>query len=122
MKRIKLIITSFFGLVSFSTFSYLFIFQPNFIRDTGYLTRPLWDKKPEPWNIIQHYYTSGIPIENLCKLHNWTFRETPPKVFDAIIFSNELDLLEIRLNELWEVVDHFIILESNRTFTGKEKN
>ena len=31
------------------------------------------------------------------------------------------DLLEIRLRELDEVVDKFLILESDRTFTGKFK-
>ncbi|CAG8782727.1 7056_t:CDS:1, partial [Dentiscutata erythropus] len=89
--------------------------------DLGYLTRPLWDKKPKPWNVIKHYYASDIPSKELCKLHNWKPRDVYPKVFDAIIFSIELDLLEIRLKELWDVVDHFIILESNRTFTGKKK-
>jgi beta-1,4-mannosyl-glycoprotein beta-1,4-N-acetylglucosaminyltransferase len=121
MKKTKLIIASFFGLVGLSTLSYLFISRPTLIRDAGYLTRPIWDKKPEPWNITQHYYAEGIPAKDLCKLHNWTPRETSPKVFDAIIFSIELDLLEIRLRELWDVVDHFIILESDKTFTGSEK-
>jgi len=41
-----------------------------------------------------------------------------PKVYDAVIFSVELDMLEIRLRELWDVVDKFVILESNATFTG----
>ena len=31
------------------------------------------------------------------------------------------DLLEIRLRELDDVVDKFLILESDRTFTGKAK-
>jgi len=42
-------------------------------------------------------------------------------VIDAIIFSIELDLLEIRLKELWPFVDHFIVLEADRTFTGRQK-
>ncbi len=32
-----------------------------------------------------------------------------------------LDLLEIRLRELYDVVDKFLILESDHTFTGMEK-
>lgn len=44
-----------------------------------------------------------------------------PKIFDCFTFFNELDLLEIRLNELNEVVDYFVIAESEETFTGKSK-
>jgi len=35
--------------------------------------------------------------------------------------SNELDLLEVRMNELDNVVDYFLIVESNGTFTGLPK-
>ena len=34
-----------------------------------------------------------------------------PKVIDAFLFSGELDILEIRLNELDPIVDHFVIVE-----------
>ena len=34
------------------------------------------------------------------------------KIFDAFIFAGELDMLEIRLNELNDVVDHFVIVEA----------
>ncbi|WP_284165615.1 hypothetical protein [Frigidibacter sp. SD6-1] len=44
-----------------------------------------------------------------------------PKIFDCFTFYNELDLLELRLNELWPVVDHFVIAEAALTFTGKPK-
>jgi hypothetical protein len=47
--------------------------------------------------IIPHYHAEGIPISKLCEIHGWTPRKTPRRVFDAIIFSNELDLLEIRM-------------------------
>ncbi len=43
------------------------------------------------------------------------------KIYDSFLFFNELDLLEIRLNLLNDVVDHFIISESDVTFSGKEK-
>jgi hypothetical protein len=42
-------------------------------------------------------------------------------IIDAFPFFDELDLLEIRLNELHEVVDLFILTESTHTFTGIEK-
>ncbi|NMH29229.1 glycosyltransferase family 17 protein [Flavobacterium silvaticum] len=42
-------------------------------------------------------------------------------VYDCFIFFNELDLLEIRLNELDSVVDKFVIVEADRTFQNKPK-
>ena len=43
------------------------------------------------------------------------------KIYDVFPFYNELDILEIRLQELWNVVDCFVLVESNLTFTGKSK-
>ena len=47
--------------------------------------------------VIPHFYAEDIPLSKLCKLHGWTIRETPRRVFDAVIFSNEVDILEIRM-------------------------
>lgn len=44
-----------------------------------------------------------------------------PKIIDCFIFYNELDMLEFRLEELNEFVDRFVIVESTKTFIGKEK-
>lgn len=43
------------------------------------------------------------------------------KLIDTIIFYNEFELLNYRLNTIKNVVDYFIIVESTKTFTGKEK-
>ena len=43
------------------------------------------------------------------------------KVFDSIIFFNELELLEMRLNILKDVVDYFVLTESPFTVSGNEK-
>ena len=43
------------------------------------------------------------------------------KVFDSIIFFNELELLEMRLNILNDVVDCFVLTESPFTVSGNEK-
>ena len=61
--------------------------------------------------------------EQICKLHGWTKRAEgrDVKVLDAVLMSSELDLLEIRMNELDSVVDRFFIIESNTTFTGLPK-
>lgn len=42
-------------------------------------------------------------------------------VYDCFSVFNELDLLEIRLNVLWEVVDKFVFTEATMTHTGKPK-
>lgn len=42
-------------------------------------------------------------------------------IYDCFAFFNELDLLKIRLHELNEVVDKFVLVEANRTFQKKEK-
>jgi beta-1,4-mannosyl-glycoprotein beta-1,4-N-acetylglucosaminyltransferase len=42
-------------------------------------------------------------------------------VYDCFNFFNELDLLEIRLNELDDLVDKFVLVESTVTFTNKPK-
>jgi len=43
------------------------------------------------------------------------------KIYDCFTFYNELDLLELRLAELYNIVDHFVIVESNQTFTNRPK-
>jgi hypothetical protein len=43
------------------------------------------------------------------------------KVYDCFPFFNELDVLEIRLQELWDVVDVFVLAESNMSHSGKPK-
>lgn len=42
-------------------------------------------------------------------------------IFDCFTFYNELDLLDIRLAELYDHVDRFVIVESNQTFTNRPK-
>ncbi|KAF9377098.1 hypothetical protein CPB97_010432, partial [Podila verticillata] len=94
--------------------------------DLGYLLRPLWDKESGDFRkIIPHYYAEGMSMKDRCEAHGWRFNTDPnrvkPRLYDALTFSVELDLLEIRIRELWDVVDHFIIMESNMTFTGLHK-
>lgn len=43
------------------------------------------------------------------------------KIYDCFTFFNELDLLEIRLNELNDVVDYFVLVEGENTFQGNSK-
>ncbi len=42
-------------------------------------------------------------------------------IYDCFIFNNEVDLLELRLSILDGVVDKFVIIEGNKTFSGNYK-
>lgn len=53
-----------------------------------------------------------------------TITHTQPKetrVFDCFTFFNELDILEMRLNELDRCVDKFVLVEATKTHSGKDK-
>ena len=43
------------------------------------------------------------------------------RIFDCFIFYNEIELLKYRFELLKDVVDTFIIVEANITFSGKPK-
>ena len=43
------------------------------------------------------------------------------KIIDAFLFFNELEMLEFHLHEMNDIVDYFIIGESEETFSGKAK-
>ena len=87
----------------------------------SYFFRPLWDKPPAPFIRLPHYYAENVSLDHLCRLHDWSLRAAPRRIFDAIIFSNELDLLDIRWHELDPYVTKFLIIEANTTFTGFPK-
>ncbi|KAK1581990.1 hypothetical protein Q3G72_010795 [Acer saccharum] len=93
----------------------------NHSNKISYFFRPLWDNPPPPFKRLPHFYAENVSMEHLCKLHGWSIRSQPRRVFDGIIFSNELDILEIRCRELNPYVTKFVILESNTTFTGIPK-
>jgi hypothetical protein len=71
-------------------------------RDTvSYITRPLWDSEEMPSTILKHVSAEGLEIsQTVCELHGWTLRKQKPQVFDGVLFSTELDLLELRWNEV----------------------
>lgn len=86
-----------------------------------YFLRPIWQSPPKPFHMIPYYYHENASMENLCKLHGWRVRESPRKVFDAVVFNNEVDILTIRWKELYPYISEFVLLESNSTFTGLVK-
>nr|XP_050022524.1 beta-1,4-mannosyl-glycoprotein 4-beta-N-acetylglucosaminyltransferase-like [Dermacentor andersoni] len=50
-----------------------------------------------------------------------TRRSKPRAIINGFVFNHELSLLEIRINELGDAVDHYIVCESNYTFFGTPK-
>lgn len=52
---------------------------------------------------------------------NTTRRSSPITIYDVSFLLDEIELLEIRLYELRNVVDKFIIVEQNETHTGLPK-
>ena len=42
-------------------------------------------------------------------------------LIDAFTYFNEKELVELRIKYLNPIVDYFVVVESNITFTGKEK-
>ncbi len=44
-----------------------------------------------------------------------------PKIYDCFLFFNELALLDIRLHELYDHVDKFVLVEATETFRGNPK-
>ncbi|KAF2488182.1 glycosyltransferase family 17-domain-containing protein [Neohortaea acidophila] len=53
--------------------------------------------------------------------HGFSPFAPPRKVFDLVLFSTELDWLEIRLHTHAPYVDYFVIVESPTTFTNRPK-
>ncbi len=52
----------------------------------------------------------------ICNLYGHT-----PKIYDCFLFHNELEILEIKLNELYDHVDYFVLVEASETFRGNPK-
>ncbi|RAL42927.1 unnamed protein product [Cuscuta campestris] len=114
--------------LDFKIYIFLFFLVPTCVygiyvhgQKITYFLRPLWENPPKPFNEIPHYYHENVSMENLCKLHGWRIREYPRRVYDAVLFSNEVDILNIRWQELHPYVTEFVLLESNSTFTGLPK-
>jgi beta-1,4-mannosyl-glycoprotein beta-1,4-N-acetylglucosaminyltransferase len=59
------------------------------------------------------FFSCTVKVNASCAKH--------AKIYDCFIFFNELDLLELKLNELTNHVDKFVLVESTVTFQGSFK-
>jgi hypothetical protein len=54
-------------------------------------------------------------------LRDWPARPRRAPVYDIVPMSIELDMLELRLGQLYDLVDRFIVVESPRCYGGPRK-
>ncbi|KAI4598392.1 hypothetical protein KJ359_002802 [Pestalotiopsis sp. 9143b] len=60
--------------------------------------------------------------KDLCRQHGWKpFQGSTRRIYDLLMVNTELDWLEIRLNTTYDYVDYFVIVESPKTFTNRDK-
>ena len=48
-------------------------------------------------------------------------RAAKRKIYDLLLINTELEMLDVRLGQMSSGVDYFVVLESDKTFTDKEK-
>jgi SAM-dependent methyltransferase len=70
-------------------------------------------------DILQMFERNGYRIEFAPE--PVASKAAPRKVYDCITYNGEADILAARLHELSEVVDCFVIVEADRTFSGEPK-
>lgn len=144
--RRRLPLSRFSGLVLSFLFLiiFLFVLLPFITNPLGpyaqleYLAgilRPVWDRKPPiperyvvDWSVASDDSNVELTDEEWtarCALNGWVSRksvgEKTPRLWDIIHFSNDPELLEVRLHEIGNVVDVIVIAESGVTFTGRPK-
>ncbi|KVH92872.1 uncharacterized protein LOC112515349 [Cynara cardunculus var. scolymus] len=124
MSRIRCMMQS----LDLRTFIILFVIIPSgFVgiyfhgQKLTYFLRPLWQSPPKPFIPIPHYYHENVSMASLCEIHGWKLREYPRRVYDAVLFNNEIDMLTIRWKELYPYITQFVLLESYSTFTSIPK-
>lgn len=72
----------------------------------------------------EHGFLPLQEAEAFCRRRRWkpfSTRDRRRKLYDMFLINTELDWAEIRLNELHEQVDYFVVLESAQTFQETPK-
>jgi beta-1,4-mannosyl-glycoprotein beta-1,4-N-acetylglucosaminyltransferase len=86
------------------------------------LSRPLWDShESSRLDILVNLGWSGDPQQS-CALHRMSARavgQAPRRVIDVLPVSEQLELLELRVAELWPVVDRFVLLFAPCRYSGE---
>ncbi|KAK3389087.1 hypothetical protein B0T20DRAFT_464747 [Sordaria brevicollis] len=103
--------------VLLSIWAFIFIFSPFSFRldknNINYDDEAIWD--------------SSLSRHDICRLYGWKPyqprqpSDPPRKTYDLVLVTTELDLLEVRLNSTWDAIDYYVLVESSKTFTGRNK-
>ncbi|KAF2310625.1 hypothetical protein GH714_015678 [Hevea brasiliensis] len=91
------------------TFSNLCYWNLHICPENLLFFAPTLGQSPPPFKRLPHYYAENVSMEHLCNLHCWSLRTEPRRVFDGIICSNELDILEIR----WRISNGDLLIMSD---------
>lgn len=84
-------------------------------------------KFSHPFTSKQKPTSDMMPLdeaEHYCLTRRWKpypKRDQKRKVFDLFMINTELDWMEIRMGELAEQVDYFVVLEAETDFTNRPK-
>lgn len=78
------------------------------------------------WGGVKKAVEEAFPLAKVAPstsiwYHTVTKEDLRSKIYDCFMFFNELDVLEVRLDELYNHVDRFVIVEGTRTFSNKSK-
>ncbi|KAG0648093.1 hypothetical protein D0Z07_5631 [Hyphodiscus hymeniophilus] len=79
---------------------------------------------PPRTNIDTNAFLPLPTARAFCSAHRWPIYEARKgrrKIFDLVMVNGEMDWLEIRMQEMGEHVDYFVVVESSVTFTGLER-
>jgi len=63
----------------------------------------------------------AIWSDSACSRQRWLSTRDRDANFDCVLYNGEIEVLLLRLHELHEVVDVFVIVEAGRTFSGRSK-
>jgi len=78
-----------------------------------------------PFDYGYYNYEKNEDEDYYEKVVNSSMDEVPDprrrRLFSIILFNSEFELLDLYLSEYYEIVDYFIIYESNSTFSGYKK-
>ena len=77
-------------------------------------TRPVVQVNCEGLNVTSTLDSKRVIVPELR-------RKSPRTVIDAFVFNDEFDMLRVHLDEMYDVVDIFVIAESTTTFQGDTK-
>jgi beta-1,4-mannosyl-glycoprotein beta-1,4-N-acetylglucosaminyltransferase len=83
----------------------------------------IWELSPRLKQMRQYYFPASAFSSNGSLMLpapriGW---RSAQRLFDCFLFGFDLEMLEIRLYELWNVVDFFVILEAPRSQSGLPK-